>query len=109
MLNSRTAVWDLGEVVFAELLLFLEAERAVGGGDDLKIVLLQPLPKLFLMPPLAQGRREDVLGAFKAWRIHVFEREIKILRAGFGIDGQAAIAGFADFLQRIVAAQVNDV
>ena len=36
MLDARAAVGNLGEVVFAQFLLFLEAERAVIGGDDLQ-------------------------------------------------------------------------
>ena len=56
------------------------------------------------MPFFAQRRSEDVLRAFEAGRVHVFERQIKILRAGLGVDGQAAIAGLADFFERVVAA-----
>ena len=61
------------------------------------------------MPFFAQRRSENVLRAFKAGRIHVFERQIKILGTGLGIDGQAAIAGLANFFQRVVAAQMHDV
>ena len=71
--------------------------------------MLQPVPQLFLMPLFAQRRSEHILGAFEAGRVHVLERQVEILRTGFGIDGQAAIACFADFFQSVIAAQMHDV
>ncbi len=73
------------------------------------MVVFQSLPQFFLMPFFAQRRGENILGAFEAGRVHVFERKVKILRTGFGIDRQAAIAGLANFFQRVVATEMNDV
>src|SRR5437879_11269694 len=39
----------------------------------------------------------------------MFEREIQVLRASFGVGGKAAVAGFADFFERFVAGEMNDV
>ena len=75
----------------------------------MQVILLQSVPEFFLMPLFAQRRSENVLRAFEAGRVHVFERKIQILRTGFGVNGKAAIAGFANFFQRVVAAEVNDV
>ncbi len=50
VLDAGRAVRNLGEVVAAELLLLLHAERAVVGGDDLQVVRLQALPQLRLIP-----------------------------------------------------------
>src|SRR5260370_28035215 len=79
------------------------------GGDDLQSVFGEALPEFFLIPFFAQRGREDVFGGFKSGRVHVFQREIQVLRTGFGVGGQAAVAGFADFLERVVAGKVNDV
>src|SRR5262249_21303216 len=103
MLDAGAAVGNLGEVVPAQLFLFFEAERAVIGGYDLQVIVSKALPELFLMPLFAERRSEDVFGAFEAGRVHVFERQIKILRTGFREDRQAAVARFADLFERIVA------
>ena len=76
MLDAGAAVGNFGEVVLAEFFLFLEAEGAVVGGDDLQRVFREALPEFFLMPFFAQRRSEDVLGAFEAGRVHIFQREI---------------------------------
>ena len=109
MFDAGAAVGNFGEVVLAEFFLFLEAERAVIGGDDLQRVLREALPEFFLVPLFAQRRGEDVFGAFETGRVHVFEREIEILRAGFGVGGQAAVARFADFFEGVVAGKMDDV
>src|SRR6266568_3436183 len=109
MLDARAAVGNFGEVVFAQFFLFLEAERAVVGGDDLESVFGEALPEFFLIPFFAEGRREDVFRAFKAGCVHIFEREIQVLRAGFGVSGEAAVACFADFFERLVAGEMDDV
>src|SRR6266571_2838845 len=83
-------------------LLLLEAEGAVVGGDDLQRVLREALPELFLMPFFAERRSEDVFRAFKTGRVHILERKIQVLRTSFGVRGEAAVAGFADFFERIV-------
>src|SRR5437016_7769411 len=108
MLNSGTAIRNLGEVIFAHLFLFLEAERAVISGDHLKMVLLEAVPELVLVPLLAQRRSEDVLGALEAGFVHVVNGKIKILWTGFRINGKATVAGLTHFFQRVIAAQVDD-
>ena len=79
------------------------------GGDHLQIVLCEALPELFLVPFLAQRRSENIFGGFKAGHIHVFQRKIKVLRAGFGIGAQSAVARLADFFERVVAREVHDI
>ena len=109
MLDAGAAVGDFGEVVFAHFFLFLEAKRAVIGGDDLQRVVRKALPEFFLMPFFAERRSEDVLGAFEAGCVHIFEGEIEILRAGLGVSGEAAVAGFANFFECVVAGEMDDV
>ncbi len=109
MLDAGAAVGNFGEVVFAELFLLLEAEGAVVGGDDLQRVFGEALPEFFLVPFFAERRRENVFGALEAGHIHVFEREIQILRTGLGVRGETAVTGFADFFERVVAGEMNDV
>jgi hypothetical protein len=65
MLDARQAVGDLGEVALAQLLLLLEAERAVVGRDHAEVVGAQPAPELGLVLAGPQRRRAHVLGALK--------------------------------------------
>ena len=44
VLDAGTAVGNLGEVVFAQRLLILKAERAMIRGDDLQVVFAKALP-----------------------------------------------------------------
>src|SRR5262245_60775769 len=104
MLDAGTAVGNLGEIVFAHFFLLFKTERAVVGRDDLQMVLLESGPELFLVPLLAKRRRENVLCGFEAGLLHVLDRKIEILRAGLSVDRQAAIAGLADFFERVIAA-----
>src|SRR5689334_808788 len=67
VLDARSAVRDLREIVDAELFLILEAERTVIGRDDLEIIHLQAAPEFVLVPLLAKRRSHDVFRAFKAW------------------------------------------
>ena len=97
------------EVVLAQFLLLLEAKGAVVGGDDLKSVLRKSLPEFFLMPFFAERRRKNVFRALESGRVHIFEREIQVLRTGFCVGGKAAVAGFADFFECLVAGEMNDV
>src|SRR6266566_2156825 len=108
VLDAGAAVGDFGEIVLAELFLLLEAEGAVVGGDDLKSVFGEALPEFFLVPLFAERRSEDVLRAFKSGGIHIFEREIQVLRAGFRVGGEAAVARFADFFESVVAGEMDD-
>ena len=104
MLDAGAAVGDFGEVVAAQFFLFLEAEWAMVGGNYLQMIALQSVPQFFLMPFFAQRRRENVLRAFEAGDVDVFEGKIEILRTGFRIDGKSAITGLAHFFERVVAA-----
>ena len=49
VLDARTAVGNLGEVVLAQSLLILKAERAMIGRDHLQIVFAQALPQFGLV------------------------------------------------------------
>src|SRR5437879_9954914 len=109
MFNTRAAVGNFGEVVFAHFFLLLEAEWAVVGGDHLQMVLLESRPELFLVPFFAQWWCKDILRRLKPWLLYVVEREIEVLRASLSIDWQAPVAGLANFFQRIIAAQMYDV
>ena len=109
MLDARTAVRNLGEVIDAQFLLFLEAEWAMIGRDDLQRIVRETLPEFFLMPFLSQRRREDILRALESGDVHVFQREIQILRASLGVGGQPAVARLANFFERLVAGEMNDV
>src|SRR6202140_5921346 len=73
------------------------------------MILLEATPQFFLMPLLAQWRSENILRPFKAGRIHVVEREVQVLRAGFGINWKPAVASLANFFERVIATQVHDV
>src|SRR6185437_14472170 len=66
VLDARPAVGNFREVVLAEFFLFLQAEGAMVGGNHLQSVLRQPLPEFFLVPFLAQRRRENVFRAFES-------------------------------------------
>src|ERR1017187_2164992 len=73
------------------------------------MIVLKATPQFLLVPLLAQRRSENVLRAFKPRRIHVLEREVQILRTSLGVDGKSAVASFPNFLQRLMATQVDDV
>src|SRR5260370_1968920 len=107
--DARSTVGNLGEVVFAQLLLFFEAERTMIGGNHLQRILGQSLPEFFLVPFFAQRRREDVLRSFKSWNIEIFKRKIEVLRTGLGISGQSAVARLADLLESVVAGEMDDI
>src|SRR5712671_538267 len=109
MFDAGTTIRNFGEVVLTQLFLLLEAKWAVIRRDDLQRVAGESLPKFFLMPFFAERWRENILRGFESWRIHIFEREIQILRAGFRVGGQATVAGFANFFQRLVAGEMNNV
>src|SRR3981081_4153101 len=109
MFDAGTAIWNLREVVSAHLLLLLEAERTMVGGDDLQRVARQPLPEFFLIPFFTEWRSEHVLRAFKAGDIHIIQREVKILRARFRIGGQSAVARLAHLFKRVVAGKMDGV
>ena len=49
--DARAAVGDLGEIVLAEHLLVCETERTMVGGNHLQMIVLEAVPKLWLMIP----------------------------------------------------------
>src|SRR5580704_135637 len=104
MLNARTAVRYLGEVVASEFFLFLETKWTVIGGDDLQMIPLETVPEFFLMPFFPKRRGKDVLRAFEIRDVKVFDREIQILWASLGIDRKAAVARLPNFLKSLMAA-----
>src|SRR6202011_5296411 len=67
--DAGTAVGNFGEIVAAQFLLFLETKRTMVGRDNLEMILLEAIPKFFLMPLFPQRRSEDVLRSFKTGRI----------------------------------------
>src|SRR6267154_50067 len=109
MLDAGTTVGNFGEVVLAEFLLFLHTERTMICRYDLQSVFSEALPEFFLIPLFAQRRSEDVFRAFKSWHVHIFQREIQVLRTSLGVGGQAPVTGFANFFERVVAGEMNDV
>src|SRR6185369_13057924 len=48
VLDARSPIGDLAEIVAAEFFLLLEAERAVVGRDHLKVITSKALPQLLL-------------------------------------------------------------
>ena len=109
-LDARRAVRDLREVVPAELLLVLHAERAVVGRDRLEVV--EPRGRAtarscFSFAP--QRRAHDVLRAVEAGLLVVVVGEEEVLRAGLGVGGQAAVARRRDLVERLGGREVDDV
>ena len=74
MLDTWATVGDFNEVISTEFFLFFEAEKAMIDRNDLQMILHETLPEFFLMPLFAQRWSEDVLGAFEAGGVHVFQR-----------------------------------
>ena len=103
MLDAGTAVWNLGEIVAAEFFLLLKTKGTMVGGHDLQSILRKTLPQLFLVPFLTQRRRENIFRAFESGHVHIFKREIEILRASLGIRRQPAVARLANFFEGFVA------
>ena len=104
MLYPRTPVWDLREIVAAQFFLFLKTKRAMIGGDNLQVILLQAIPQFLLVPFLAQRGSENEFRSFKTGRIEVLERKIQILWTSLGVYRKSPIAGLANFFERIIAA-----
>ena len=106
VLDAADAVGDLGEVAEAELLLVLEAERAVVGATR--------RPARSSAGPstgrpggggrawCADGVRADPLGALEAGLARgVLERQVEVLRAGLGEHVAARVLGGGDLLERL--------
>ena len=73
------------------------------------MVVLEPVPQLRLMPLLAQRRSEYVLGALESGAREFVHRQQQVLRAGFRERRQAAVAGLAHLVQRVLTRKVHDV
>ena len=109
MLNARASVGNLREVVAPQLFLLLEAERAVIGGNNLQLILLQATPQSFLVPFLPQRWSKYILCALEIRDIEILDRQVQILWAGLGVDRKPSVASLAHLFKSIVAAQVHDV
>src|SRR5947209_2880678 len=108
VLDSGRAVRNLREVVAAQLLLLLHAERAVVCRDDLQVIRLQALPKLRLVRLLAERRRHHVLRAVEAFAV-IVNREEEVLRARLRESRQTAVARLAHLIQSVGATEVDDI
>ena len=109
MLDARNAVGDLGEVAEAELLLLLEAERAVVGRDDAEVVGAKPPPQVGVVRARAQRRRADELRALETLAREVGLGEKQVLRAGLGEDVLSAVARRHHLVERFGGREVHDV
>ena len=78
------------------------------GRDDLQVVHLQAFPQLGVIVLFAQRRRHHILRAVQTVAV-IVDRMEKILRTSFGKCGNAAVARLPHLIQRVGAAQVNDV
>src|SRR5215831_4859761 len=78
-LDSRHAIRDLREIVAAELLLLLHAERAMVGRDHLQIVVSEAAPQVILVMLGAERRRAHELGALEAGPRQVILRREQVL------------------------------
>ncbi len=100
VLDAADAVGDLREVTEAELLLVLEAERAVVGGDDGQLVHPQALPQVAVVVPVivfgSDGRAAHELGALETGPGQmVLEGHVQVLGARLGEDVEAFVAASA--------------
>src|SRR5262249_14419421 len=109
ILDAGPAIGNLAEVVAAEFLLLLEAERTVVGRNDLKIVSAKALPELLLIGLIAQWRSHDIFRAFKPILFVIAMIEEEILGTCFGESRQTEIPGSLHLFERIVATEVHDV
>jgi hypothetical protein len=108
-LDAGTAIRDFAEIAAAELLLLLEAERAMIGRDHVEGVRTQAAPKLVVIPFFAQRRREDVLGPVEARLVVAIDVEQQVLRTGLGVGHDAARLRHAQLVQRVITAQMHDI
>ena len=108
VLDAGQAVRDLAEVALAEVLLAMEVEGAMVGGDDLEVVLGQALPQLRRVLGGAERRRADELRALEPVA-HVVERQEEVLRARLGVRRQPLVAGATHLVQGVDRREVDDV
>ena len=114
VLDAGHAVGDLGEVAATQLLLVLEAERAVVGADDGEVVGAQALPQVGVVRVVVVGRadrrRAHPLGALEVGLgQRVLDRQVEVLRAGLGEHVAARVAGLGHVLEGLRRRQVDDV
>ncbi len=117
VLDRPDAVGDGPEVVLAELLLVLHAERAVVGRHHLQVVGAQSLPHrlevALLLGP--QRRRADPLGALEVAPLValgaelLLQRQVEVLRAGLAEDVLAVVAGPRHLGDGLLRTHVDDV
>src|SRR5690606_18570374 len=111
------AVRDLREVVLAQLLLLLHAERAVVGRHHLELVHAQGLPEELLVALVlgAQRRGGDPLRALELAPLLtvrgqlILEAEVEVLRAGLAEHIGAASTGLRDLHRRLLSRDVDEV
>src|SRR5260370_33348158 len=99
MTLDRSSIGNTQENVLAELLLLLEAERAVIGRDDLQIVELQSAPNLVLIPLLPDGRSHHPLRAFESRLLVHAVIEEEILRTCLGVRRRSLVASAHDLIE----------
>ena len=65
--------------------------------EDGERSIREPAPDRFVVfGGIARRRAADALGALEAWLVEVRAREEEVLRAGFGVDWEAAGLGGAE-------------
>src|SRR3954451_8002436 len=112
MLDAADAVGDLGEVADADLLLLLEAERAVVGGHHRQLVQAQTLPQVAGVRLVlgAQRRRAHPLRPLEPGLGElVLDRQVEVLRARLPEDVLACVLGRGNLLERLGRRHVHDV
>ncbi len=82
ILYAWSAVGDLGEIVFAHGLLIAEPEGAMVCGDHLEIVAAQPVPKLRLVPVIAQWWGQNIFCPFEPFLVVHAVVQGKVMGAG---------------------------
>src|SRR6188472_1946110 len=111
MLDAADAVGDLGEVPDADLLLLLEAERAVIGRHHRQLVQAQTLPQVtrVVLVLRAQRRRAHPLRPFEAGLGQlVLDRQVEVLGACLAEDVLALVLGGGDLFERLRRRHVHD-
>ena len=110
VLNPRPAIRNLREVILAQRLLILKAERAMIGRHHLQMIVLQSIPQLGMILLLSQRRSEHILRILKALAFHVvFNRQQQILRTRLRKRRQPAVPRLPHLIQRVLARKMHDV
>ncbi len=78
-------------------------------GEDCEGAVLEAEPDgVVVFWAVSRGRRTDAFGAFEAGFVEVVAGEEEVLRAGFGVDGEAFCLGGADVLGGCGGGYVHD-